>query len=540
MRFCFSKIHADLVSKLAQCIQSVRTVNWIFCYFLLSTVGYAQPSPDILYGDLFRAVQLAPVFEDSKTFPDCLPKQAPETILTEYEARKDETDFDLEEFVLEYFALPPNPSSGFQTDTTNNIEEHIEELWPVLTRAPSAGGNSSLIGLPNPYVVPGGRFREIYYWDSYFTMLGLVIDKRVDLVEYMVKNFAHLVDTIGFIPNGNRTYYTSRSQPPFFSLMVRLLADQRGPEVLTEYLPQLEKEYAFWMDGADQLTETDSALRRVVRVGETVLNRYWDDRPVPRPEAYKEDIALVAEAEGRAEEEVYRNLRAACESGWDFSSRWFADGEQFSTIRTTELIPVDLNSLMYHLETTLADAYGQRGEGTQQARMAKRAQDRRRAIQRYCWSPDDRFYYDYDFVNKKTTGQRTLAAAYPLFFKIARQSEARAVARVLEDQFLGPGGLRTTLKNTGQQWDAPNGWAPLQWVAVHGLRQYGYDRLATEISQRWRANNERVYDNTGKLVEKYNVDNIELEAGGGEYPVQDGFGWTNGVYLKMAESVDRK
>lgn len=511
-----------------------------FCFFLIYVTGLAQPSPDILYGDLFRAVQLAPVFEDSKTFPDCLPKQSPETILADYEVQKDQPGFDLEAFVLEHFALPPNPTSGFQTDTTNNIEEHIQELWPVLTRAPSAGGNSSLIGLPNPYVVPGGRFREIYYWDSYFTMLGLAEDGRDDLIESMVKNFAYLIDTIGFIPNGNRTYYTSRSQPPFFSLMVRLLAERRGPEVLVEYLLPLEKEYAFWMDGADELTKTDSVHRRVVRVGETVLNRYWDDRPAPRAEAYKEDIALVAETEDRADKDVYRNLRAACESGWDFSSRWFADGESFATIRTTELIPVDLNSLMYYLEMTLADAYGQQGNATQQVRLAKKAQQRRRAIQRYCWNPTERFYYDYDFVEGKTTQQRTLAAAYPLFFKLARQSEARAVARALEDQFLGPGGLRTTLRNTGQQWDAPNGWAPLQWVAVHGLRQYGYDRLADEISQRWRANNERVYANTGKLVEKYNVDNIELEAGGGEYPVQDGFGWSNGVYLKIAGNSGRK
>ncbi len=511
----------------------------ILCFFQFSVVGFAQSGPDDLYGDLFRAVQLAPVFEDSKTFPDCLPKQRPEAILADYDARKDQPDFDLEAFVLEHFSLPPNPSSGFQTDTTNNIEEHIEELWPVLTRAPSAGGNSSLIGLPNPYVVPGGRFREIYYWDSYFTMLGLAEDGRDDLIEDMVKNFAYLIDTIGFIPNGNRTYYTSRSQPPFFSLMVRLLAERRGQDVLGEYLPQLEKEYQFWMEGADQLTDSVRAHRRVVRVGEAVLNRYWDDRPVPRPEAYKEDIALAAEAEGRTAEEVYRNLRAAAESGWDFSSRWFADGERFATIRTTELIPVDLNALIYHLELTLADAYDRTGSATQRDRLAKKAQQRRRAVQQYCWNATDRFYFDYDFVKEETTKQRTLAAVYPLFFKMARQSEARAVAQGLEDQFLGPGGLRTTLRNTGQQWDAPNGWAPLQWVAVYGLQQYGYDRLAAEVSQRWRANCERVYDNTGKLVEKYNVDDVNLEAGGGEYPVQDGFGWSNGVYLKLSSTASK-
>ncbi|MEM8969676.1 MAG: alpha,alpha-trehalase TreA [Bacteroidota bacterium] len=502
---------------------------------LVSHAILAQTSPDELYTDLFRAVQLEPVFEDSKTFPDCVPKASAQVINQAYASQKDQPYFQLSKFVDQYFELPVNPASGFQTDTSNTIEEHIEALWPVLTREPRRETKGSLINLPNPYLVPGGRFREIYYWDSYFTMLGLAIDQQPDLIENMVDNFAYLIDKIGFIPNGNRAYYSSRSQPPFFSLMVRLLADIQGDSILAHYLPQLQKEYNFWMDGANDLTETDSAYRRVVFLDDVVLNRYWDDRPVPRPEAYKEDVEVAASVSDLPAELVYRNIRAACESGWDFSSRWFHDAQNLNTIRTTDLIPVDLNSLMYHLEMTISEAYARNRQPDQQKKFEKLAKDRHRAIRKYCWNSSERFYFDYDFVLEKNTNQYTLAATFPLFFKIARIREARGVAQTLEREFLLPGGLRTTLKATSQQWDAPNGWAPLQWMAVQGLNNYGYTKLSTEISRRWINNNQRVYQNTGKLVEKYNVQDISLEAGGGEYPVQDGFGWSNGVLLKLIE-----
>jgi alpha,alpha-trehalase len=504
----------------------------------ISSLLFGQTSPDILYGELFEAVQLAPVFEDSKTFPDCIPKQSPQKILSAYQQQKNQANFKIADFVEEFFELPFNPASGFQTDRSNTIDEHIEELWPVLTREPRSETRGTLINLPHPYLVPGGRFREIYYWDSYFTMLGLAEDNRIDLIENMVNNFAYLIYKVGFIPNGNRAYYTSRSQPPFFSLMVQLLADIQGDSLLVRYLPQMEKEYRFWMDGSEQLTETDSAYRRVVYLDGIVLNRYWDDRPVPRPEAYKEDIEVAEDVPNIPKEIMYRNIRAACESGWDFSSRWFRDAQNLNTIRTTELIPVDLNSLLYHLEITLSEAYARNNQPKRQQQLEKRAKQRAKAIRKYCWDPKQRFFFDYDFVLSQPSDQYTLAAAYPLFFKIARMREARRVARVLERDFLLPSGLRTTLNNSGQQWDAPNGWAPLQWIAVKGLTNYGYTKLAKDISNRWLENNIRVYQNTGKLVEKYNVRDITLEAGGGEYPVQDGFGWSNGVFLKLNTLVD--
>ena len=206
-------------------------------------------------------------------------------------------------------------------------------------------------------MIPGGRFREIYYWDSYFTMHGLEASGRVDLIRAMVHNFAHLIDTYGHIPNGNRTYYLSRSQPPFFSLMVDLLAEEKGNGVFVEYLPALQKEYNYWMD------ETAPTKHLVKMPDGSDLNRYYDQLDTPRPESYRQDVE-TSEASTKDPKIIYRNLRSAAESGWDFSSRWFADGQNITTINTTELIPVDLNGLLYHLETTLAKAFRVRGDAS--------------------------------------------------------------------------------------------------------------------------------------------------------------------------------
>lgn len=512
-----------------------RNVAFLVLFFYFPLFSYAQIAPDVKFGELFKAVQLKPVFEDSKTFPDCIPIFPADEILQKYDSLKNRPGFDLEAFVLNNFHLPRTPSSNFKSDTSQSVQEHINELWPVLTREPGEETKGSLINLPYPYIVPGGRFREIYYWDSYFTMLGLDVSEHHDMIENMVKNFSFLIDSIGFIPNGNRTYYLSRSQPPFYSLMVRLLADLKGDSVLLQYLPQMVKEYQFWMDGSEQLTQESPSFRRVVMLeGNLIMNRYWDDRPVPRAEAYKEDYALSQETDQK-EEIFYRNIRAACESGWDFSSRWLRDGQSLTTIHTTEIIPVDLNSLIYHLEKTIAQAYSITGDTTRQTSFSRKASRRKEAIRKYCWNKKEGFYFDYDFVAGANLNRPSLAGVYPLFFEVSSARESRLVAKRLEEDFLKPGGLLTTLARTDQQWDAPNGWPPLQWLAIKGLYNYGLDKLADEIKERWIKNNVRVYENTGRLVEKYNVIDITLEAGGGEYPVQDGFGWSNGVLLKLME-----
>src|SRR5438105_1525767 len=182
-----------------------------------------DPAHDL--GPLFQDVQLSGIFADSKTFVDAGPLLAPAEMADRYASARGLAGFSLQRFVEQNFELPRPVGEGFHADPARTMEDHIRALWPVLTRRPdTADARSSLIPLPQPYVVPGGRFREVYYWDSYFTMLGLVASGRTDLVRSMLDNFAYLVETVGHIPNGNRTYYLSRSQPPFFAAMVGLYA----------------------------------------------------------------------------------------------------------------------------------------------------------------------------------------------------------------------------------------------------------------------------------------------------------------------------
>ena len=489
-------------------------------------------------GELFEQVQLQSIFSDGKTFVDCIPRFPLSDIRNRYEGQKGKDGFSLGSFVSENFDMPALPAADYQSEAERPITEHIELLWPELTRRADESG-SSLITLPNSYVVPGGRFREMFYWDSYFTMLGLAASGKIELIEGMIDNFSFLIDSIGYIPNGNRSYFIGRSQPPFYASMVTLLAEVKSQDgisidrdSLIRYLPQLEKEYAFWMRGADEFTAGETSNNRVVRMPDgNLLNRYWDESDLPRPESYKEDIELATDVDDKGS--LFRNLRAACESGWDFSSRWFKQEGEFTSVHTTEIIPVDLNCLLFNLEMTIADAYTFSKDDSFAEKYKQLANKRKNAINKYCWDSQNKYYFDFDHVSDKLKTELTLAGTYPLFFNVADNEQAEHISTHLKTHFLCPGGLRTTVKDTIQQWDSPNGWAPLQWIAVKGLLNYKHHDLAREIGTRWVKLNEKVYANTGKMMEKYNVVSTDLPAGGGEYLSQDGFGWTNGVYLAL-------
>jgi alpha,alpha-trehalase len=454
----------------------------------LTTQAVAQvESPSQLYGQLFKDVQMQRVFPDSKTFVDAIAKDAPAIIVQRYQEEKQEPGFDLAAFVAQNFTVQRPKDSGYHSIPGQDVCSHIDSLWSVLARKPDrADPRSSLLALPYPYVVPGGRFNEIYYWDSYFTMLGLEESGRRDMALNMVRNFVSLITRYGHVPNGNRIYYLSRSQPPFFAAMVELIADEASDRgaIYAEFLGALNEEYAFWMEGADTLVP-GSAHRRVVRLNDgTLLNRYWDDRNIPREESYREDVDTAKTAD-RPPEEVYRNLRAAAESGWDFSSRWLKDGKTLSTIRTTELVPVDLNSLMVQLETTLAKAYTAARKPEKAAEFNARAELREGAVRRYLWDPDEGVFTDYLWREEKPSGTVTAATLAPLFFGLATKAQAERVADVVRARLLKRGGVATSTVSTGQQWDAPNAWAPLQWIAIEGLSDYGEIALAEAIAERW-------------------------------------------------------
>jgi alpha,alpha-trehalase len=481
---------------------------------------------------LFEDVQLGRIFPDGKTFVDCLPKRPLQEIAKEYRLAKTSAGFNLRNFVDAHFERPPDYGTDYVSDRTKEVEDDVESLWNILTRQPDTTAGS-LIPLPFPYIVPGGRFREIYYWDSYFTSLGLRASGKVGMIENMVKNFSHLIDTVGHIPNGNRTYYLGRSQPPFYAMMVQLLVEERGEGTLLKYLPQLEREYQFWMKGAAELDATRLMAHHSTRMRDgEVLNRYWDENSTPRPESFQEDFELSHES-NQLPANLFRHLRAGAESGWDFSSRWFKDGHSLSSIHTTDIAAVDLNCLLLNLERTIAEACQVARNVSETQRFEETAARREAAIQKYFWNEEAGFYFDYDVARGEQSGAITIAGAFPLFFKVATEEQARAVAHTIETKFMMPGGVVTTLETTGQQWDAPNGWAPLQWITIVGLENYGHYELAAEVANRWIKLNSDVFKRTGKLMEKYNVVDTHLEAGGGEYPGQDGFGWTNGVLLAL-------
>jgi alpha,alpha-trehalase len=504
--------------------------------FFLCYSQQLPATPDKIYGDLFVEVQMQHIFPDSKTFVDCIPKRKPADITYDYGLQKG-PNFNLKKFVEDNFEIPGNPSDTYKTNTKQDVVTHINALWAVLKRSPDKiVDGSSLLPLPYPYIVPGGRFREIYYWDSYFTMLGLKESGETAMIENMVKNFAYLIDTYGHIPNGNRTYYLSRSQPPFFSLMVTLLSQVRGDSIYQNYLPALEKEYQYWMEGSDKI-KPGEAFKRIVKLKDgTLLNRYWDENPAPRQESYREDVE-TAEKSGRDKIEMYQQLRAGAASGIDFGSRWFADDRNIKTIQTADIVPVDLNALLYHLENAIAKAKLINGDEASSKEFRAKAIQRGENLDKYFWNKEMSFYTDFNFKTQKQNDNITPAGLYPFCFLSEHPDYmsflGKKIASVLKQKLLKPGGLATSEYATGEQWDSPNGWAPLEWMMIWGLDRCGQKDLAAEVARRWIKLNIKVYKETGRLMEKYNVVDITKVAGGGEYAGQDGFGWTNGVLLAL-------
>ncbi|MBE3636819.1 trehalase family glycosidase [Mangrovicoccus algicola] len=470
--------------------------------------------------DLFVDLHLSGLWPDGKAISDAEMLFPAEYIMASYAAQKARGPVDLEAFHRAHFRPLEADAPGYHTDPAHGPRDHLEALWPWLMRpADDPSIRSTRVPMPFPYVVVGGRFQEAYYWDSYFTQLGLLRSGRLQAARDMLDNFAHAIGRFGFVPNGFRSYYLTRSQPPFFWAMVQDYAAASGEEaaVLAHYLPALEAEHAFFA----------SPPRH--HLG---LARYWDASDGPRIEMYATDLEWHDHAAARPG--FYRDLRAACESGWDFSSRWLADPSDLGTIRTTDIWPVDLNALLLGHETLLARAAAlhapERAEG-----YAAAAQARAAAIRDRFWNAQTGFFHDRLIGADALTPVVSAAGLFPLWTGAASPEQAASAAAVAEARLLAPDGLLSTDLRSGQQWDSPNGWAPLQWVAVQGLRRYGHHALAGEIRRRWLATCEAVFRETGKFVEKYNVLDRNQPGGGGEYALQDGFGWTNGVYLDLLQ-----
>src|SRR3990167_3647924 len=393
---------------------------------LVSTTGAllrTGKSPDEALGDLFAEVQKNKLYDDGKTFVDLVPRGRMKAIQKEFILAKQDPNFDLRDFVSRHFyEFAPKKLGDYQANPHHTVSEHITELWDELERR-NRLNRGSLLALPNSYVVPGGRFTEQFYWDSYFIMLGLAASGRWNRIDGMIKNYAYMIRKFGFIPTANRTYFLSRSQPPFFSHMVRLLAQHNGRRrTYLEYLPYMLAEYRFWVKGRKSVNShiDTRAIARVVQMPNgVILNRYFDNKTTPRPESLREDIETAELAVLHDSERLYLDLRAGAESGWDFSSRWFTDGADITTIHTTDIVPVDLNCLIYQLEMTIAETYRLMFQPLLARKFRTLAERRAATISRYMWSESDQFFMDYDFRTAKSTPHVTLAGVFPLYAKVA-------------------------------------------------------------------------------------------------------------------------
>ncbi|CAM2144353.1 Periplasmic trehalase [Pararobbsia alpina] len=525
----------------------------LVCYATHASTEASSPPlpPSTLYGPLFVAVQNARLFADEKTFADMDPIGPPDQIVETYARMKSQRGFNLSAFVYQHFVPAHRAPAPAPADTRVDIDTHIETLWSELERAPDSPASpfSSQLALPRPYLAPGTRFNEIRYWDSYFLMLGLEADGRHAQAMNQIDDIASLIDRYGYMPASNRSYDLSRSSPPFFSLMVDLVARHDGAQAYRRYRPELELEYAYWMDGASRLV-SGAAWRRAVRLSDgSVLNRYWDDNATPRDTSYRSDMALAQRVDGATQaatakrtEALLRNLRASDESGWPASSRWMSDPKRASTLRTMSLIPVDLNALLYHLEITLAHAYRVEGDRAHAENMLLRAAQRKSAMQRLMWDSQIGAFSDLDWMTGKLTHDLTAATLYPLFAHVATSAQAATVAQTTREKLLASGGVVTSTVASGARWDAPFGWAPIQWIGIVGFGEYDHADLARTIAKRWVSTNLDAYARTGRLSEKYDVvapaHNARLIASEmstssigetGVSPVDHGAGWTAGV-----------
>jgi alpha,alpha-trehalase len=402
-----------------------------------------------------------------------------------------------------------------------------------------------LLYLPYPYVVPGGRFNEMYGWDSYFTQVGLVRDGEMELAKNMVDNFLYQIEHYGRILNANRTYYLSRSQPPFLTQMI-LNVHRKQPDKawLQSTIPAIEKYYRFWTE-EPHLTK------------ETRLSRYFDMGNGPAPEVLsgerdaqgRDHYDLVKEyyrthevkdyelgqyynkEKDQLTELFYKGDRSMRESGFDPSNRFGP-----FNIDIIHYDPVCLNSLLYLMETDTAEILGILGNARQARVWTNRAQQRRQTVNRLMWDEKDGLYYDYSFTEKKLRRYPFITTFYPLWVGIADKQQAARVAGNLH-LFERPGGLLTSTVVTGSQWDAPFGWAPTEMIAIEGLRRYGYSREADRISANFLSLILKEFIQHNTIVEKYDVERRESEVSAGlkfGYKSNEiGFGWTNAAFLQL-------
>ncbi|KAK1752524.1 glycoside hydrolase [Echria macrotheca] len=598
-------------------------------------------SPLYCQGEILKAIELARPFSDSKTFVDMPTTKPIDEVIAAFGKLKQplSNNSELNAFLTENFApaggeLEEVPPEELQTNATflENIDDAVVreftdaviKIWPDLTRRYAGAGNctqcaNSFIPVNRTFVVAGGRFREPYYWDSYWIIEGLLRTGGAftQISRNIIENFLDFVETIGFVPNGARQYYLNRSQPPLLTEMVRIYVEHTNDtSILERAVPLLIKEHDFWIN--------NRSVTVTAKDGKTyTLQRYHVNNNQPRPESYREDFntatntsyysmsgiiypeTVALNETERAE--VYANLATGAESGWDYGTRFLSRPSDalndvyfpLRYLKVRDLVPVDLNSILYQNEVTIGSFLQSQGNTTGAKAWASLAQSRSDAMHALLWNETLFSYFDYNLTSKShfayvpldadaTAAERAdapsnsqvlfhVAQLYP-FWTGAAPNELknnplavqRAFARVSAMLDEKAGGIPATNFQTGQQWDEPNVWPCLQHVLMEGLRRtpatfgesdpsyVAVQDLSLRLAQRyldstfctWYATGGQTSATpklaglgssaVGIMFEKYSDNSTNVAGSGGEYEVVEGFGWTNGVLIWAVDTFGNK
>ena len=467
---------------------------------------------------------------------------------------------------LPYGMTAPESVRKMQTECNVRLEQLPKSVSHLSELPPGSIKQQGLLYLPNSYVVPGGRFNEMYGWDSYFIIRGLLEDGERDLARGMVENFFFEMEHYGAVLNANRTYYLTRSQPPFLTSMILAVytADRNAGRNDRAWLERAytwaKRDHELWM--REPNLDANTGLSRYLDFGDGPVSEIGDhpeyyesvaDWLVKHPEVETNYLTRKASEASGPEFQVprcgstacpnskrvwltpdfYKGDRAVRESGFDISFRF----GPFSG-STHHYAPVCLNSLLYKAETDLERIAIDLNHRDEARQWHQRAANRKRLVTRYLWSADRGTFADYDFQSRTQSSYQYATVFYPLWVGLATQAQARGVMRQLS-VFEQAGGLAMSDRETGLQWDKPFGWAPIQMLAVEGMRRYSFDQDADRVSRKFLTMVKQNAVRDGTIREKYDVitrsTTTQVTAGYKMNVV--GFGWTNGAFLVLLHQM---
>ncbi|CAG9768301.1 unnamed protein product [Ceutorhynchus assimilis] len=523
-------------------------------------------SPIYCEGELLHLVQTAKIFNDSKTFVDMAMKHPVNETLEHFDRFMRKTDHkptqrEIGDFVYENFHTVGEMEDFYPRDWraepkfVKEVDDPIIRsfltkliaIWPQLARKISQHvfdrpDTFSLIPVPHAFIIPGGRFKEFYYWDSYWILKGLLLSDMKETAKGVLDNFIHMIITFGFIPNGGRIYYLSRSQPPVLSLMMKdYVKYTKDFSYLRQNVQYLGTELHFWLR---------RRVSKIVKGGEEYkLCHYDSESDSPRPESYLEDLEtcfVYNTTEGQ--HECYTDLKSGAESGWDFSSRWlFEDNgdpsDDLAKISTRRNIPVDLNSFLYKSFKVMHYFHATLRQAADAKYWKDLAELWKYNIEKVLYSPEDGIWYDYDFKLDRHRKYFSASNFAPLWAEamdddVQKERGNNAVQYLKRHGILNYYGVPSTLFTSGLQWDFPNVWSPYQNMIIFGLERSG-DEEAQEVAKilahRWVQSNIKAFDENKVMFEKYSAHASGAFGGGGEYHIQAGFGWTNGAIMEIID-----